>query len=166
MPLPAAHGLLGASIVAALHPRTAHRGWAPLLLGAFLAVVADFDFLLVVFTGSDEWHRGFTHSILFAGLVCLSFFLVLGRRRCRPALAYGLAYSSHCLLDYATTTHGGVELGWFFSPERWKLGWLAISEQPMELPVSGVVHALFVETLLFAPLLLLTIFLRKYLSRN
>lgn len=167
MPMPIAHGLLGASIVAAIHPQPAKRYFAPLFIGAFLAVAADFDFILVYIFQSRAWHRGFTHSILFALLVCLSFLLISGRPRARRALAYGLAYSSHFLLDFATTKYGGgVELFWFFSPERWQLGWIELSESPSKMPPIEILEALLVEILLFAPLLALVICLRKYVRQD
>ena len=50
MPLPFAHGLVGAGIVAALHPEPARRRFAPLIVGALLANCADVDFALVFLT--------------------------------------------------------------------------------------------------------------------
>src|SRR5262245_64121660 len=100
MPMPLAHGLLGASIVAALHPRPcANRYCLPLLAGTVIANLADLDFLLVFAFHDKTWHRGFSHSLGFSFSVCLLFILALGWRRLKEALAYGLAYTSHCLLD-------------------------------------------------------------------
>src|SRR5919202_1262857 len=119
MPLPVAHGLLGASIVAALHPRPTKHHCAPILIGALLANAADADFLLVFLCHDRSWHRGFTHSLVLMLFVCLLFIWSLGRRRLRAALAYGFAFASHGLLDYATTKRGGgVELLWPFSADR------------------------------------------------
>jgi membrane-bound metal-dependent hydrolase YbcI (DUF457 family) len=166
MPLPISHSIVGASIVAAIHPQPTKRYYAPLFMGAFLANAADLDFILVFLFQSKAWHRGFTHSILFALLVCLSFVLILGRRHTKAALAFGLAYSSHFILDYATTKNGGVELFWFFSSEMWKLGWFGLSESPSKMTAVEVVRAALVEILIFAPFLALIIYLRKYVSRN
>src|SRR5687768_9709515 len=131
MPLPVAHGLLGASIVAAIHARPKKRFFIPLIAGALLANAADFDFALVFILHSKSWHRGFTHSIIFALLVWVVFVLSLGLRRLRPAVAYGLAFASHGLLDYITTREGGgVELLWPFSSGRLMFGLVGLSEVP------------------------------------
>ena len=162
--MPIAHGLLGASIIAAVHPQPAKRYFAPFFIGILLANAADFDFFLVLFFESRVWHRGFTHSILFALLVCLIFIMVLGKKHIRTALAFGLSYASHCLLDFATTKDGGgVELFWFFSSERWQLGLVELSESATKLPLVEVVRALFLETLLFIPVFVLMLYLRRYL---
>jgi inner membrane protein len=129
MPLPVAHGLLGASVVAAIHSQPNNRYFLPLLVGAFLANAADFDFAFVFLLHSRAWHRGFSHSIIFALFVCLIFILFLGKRYIKEAIAYGLAYTSHAMLDYITTKEGGgVELLWPFSSERLVLGWVGLSE--------------------------------------
>jgi membrane-bound metal-dependent hydrolase YbcI (DUF457 family) len=166
MPLPISHGLVGASIVAAIHPKPTKRYFAPLLIGAFLANAADFDFIFVFLFQSKAWHRGFTHSILFAFLVCVVFLMFSGKQHIREALAYGLAYASHFLLDYVTTKNGGVELFWFFSSEMWKLDWVALSESPSKMSLIEIIKAIVLEILLFTPLLALTIYLRKYVSRD
>jgi membrane-bound metal-dependent hydrolase YbcI (DUF457 family) len=71
MPLPFAHGLVGASIVAALHPRPARRHFAPLVMGALFANCADLDFALVALAHDRSYHRGFTHSLVFALALCV-----------------------------------------------------------------------------------------------
>ena len=163
MPLPVAHGLLGASIVAASHPQQANRYFMPLFAGAFLANVADLDFFLVFTLHSRDWHRGFSHSIMLALVVCLIAVLSLGRRHIREAIAYGLAFASHGILDYVTTKEGGgVELLWPFSAERFVFGWVGLSEWPSRLPALEIVKSLIVEFTLFTPVLMLVIGLRKY----
>ncbi|HEX8129594.1 MAG TPA: metal-dependent hydrolase [Pyrinomonadaceae bacterium] len=167
MPLPVAHGLIGASIVAALHPRPTRRYFMPLLVGAFLANAADLDFFLVFTLHSKAWHRGFTHSFMFALVVCLMFAASLGRRHLRLALAYGLAFASHGILDYVTTKEGGgVELLWPFSSDRFVCGWVGLSELPSRLPATQIVKSLVVEVALFAPLLMLMMWLRKHLWKD
>ncbi len=167
MPLPISHGLIGASIVAAIHPQPINRYFTPLFIGAFLANAADFDFFFVFLLQSKDWHRGFSHSILFAILICLICLLFLGKQHIRAAIAYGLAFTSHFLWDYITTKEGGgVELFWFFSIERFGLGWFGLSELPSRLPAIGIVKALAVEFVLFAPLLALIIYLRKYVGED
>jgi membrane-bound metal-dependent hydrolase YbcI (DUF457 family) len=166
MPLPVAHGLLGASIVTILHPKPDKRKFTPLYVGAFLANVADFDFLLVFLFHSKEWHRGFSHSVFTALIVFLIFTWFLGKERFREAIAYGLAFGSHGGLDYLTTKEGGgVELLFPFSSERFIFGLMGLSELPSRLPAIEVLKAAVVELILFAPLLVLVIFLRKTIAK-
>jgi membrane-bound metal-dependent hydrolase YbcI (DUF457 family) len=165
MPLPIAHGLVGAGLVAAIHPRPARRFFAPLVAGAALANAPDLDFLLVYGFGQRSWHRAFTHSITVALAVSLLFILFLGLRRIRVAAAYGLAFASHMVLDFVTTKEGGgLELFWPISTARVKLGLWGLSEVPSRLAAAEVLQALAMEAMLFAPLLLLILLLRRTLS--
>ena len=161
--MPVAHGLLGASLVAAILPRERQRRYAlPLAAGALLANAADLDFGLVFALHSRGWHRGFTHSLAFALAVGLAFFVTLGRARARRAAAYGLAYASHAVLDFATTkSGGGLELLWPFTSERLALGWRGLSEIPSRVPPAGIVRYLVVEFLIFAPPFLALLLWRK-----
>jgi inner membrane protein len=163
MPLPIAHGLTGAGLVAALHPAPATRRYRlALLAGAFLANAPDFDFALVWASGSGAWHRGFTHSLAFAAALGLVFAAALGRGRRREAVGYGLAYASHGVLDWALMKlGGGVELLWPFSGERFGLGLWGLSEIPSRLPPSQVMKSLLVELLLFGPPFALVLWLRR-----
>ena len=167
MPLPVAHGLLGASIIAAAHPKSTKRYFLPLFVGAFLANLADLDFILVFIFHSKTWHRGFSHSILFGLIACLILVLSLGKRHLREAIAYGLAFTSHGILDYLTTKKGGgVELLWPFSSERFVLGWVGLSEMPSTLSDLEIVRTLGVELICFAPLLMLVMGLKIWKERR
>lgn len=168
MPLPIAHGLFGASVIAWLHPQSApNRKYRPLLIGALLANAADLDFLLVFVLQSKAWHRGFSHSIAFALLACAFFAVALGKSRFQVAIAYGLAFASHWFLDYLTTKEGGgVELLWPFSGERLRLGWWGLSEVPSKLTGVERLEALAVEFALFTPLLLAVVLLRRARARR
>lgn len=167
MPLPIAHGLLGASVVAAFGRAPAERRLAPLVAGALLANAADFDFALAFAFHSRAWHRGFSHSVAFSLVVCLVLVLALGWRRVREAVAYGLAYASHGILDYLTTKEGGgVELLWPFSSERLVFGMVGLSELPSRMPAVEVVKSLVLEFALFAPLLAVTVWLGKFYVRK
>lgn len=167
MPLPVAHGLLGASVVAAGYSQSTKRYFVPLLAGAFLANLADFDFILVFAFHSKSWHRGFSHSILFGLIVCLILVLSLGKRHLREAIAYGLAFTSHGILDYVTTREGGgVELLWPFSLERFVLGWVGLSEMPSRLTELEIIRTLGVELICFAPLLILVLGLKRWKDRR
>lgn len=172
MPLPIAHGLLGASIVAALypqfsqHPQPARRCFTPLFIGGVLANLPDFDFLLVFAFHSRAWHRGFSHSILFASFVFLLLLLFLGKRRIKEAFAYGLAFASHGVLDYLTTEEGGgVALLFPFSTDRLAFGWHGLSELPSRFPAIEILKALGWEIILFTPLLIAVVALRKRLAK-
>src|SRR5215213_664599 len=163
MPLPVAHGLVGAGLVAAALPREGRaRYWVWLAAGAFAASAADLDFLLVAVFRSRAWHRGFTHSLVFALAVFVCLLVALGRARAREAAAFGLAYASHALLDFATTREGGgLELFWPFSLDRLGLRWWGLSELPSRLPPAEILKALSLEFVLFAPPLLFLILLRR-----
>lgn len=166
MPLPFAHGLLGASVVAAIHPKPFGKYWLPLLLSGFLANAADFDFALVFLLGSKEFHRGFTHSIMFAVVICAVYLLYFGREKYRQALAYGLAFASHFILDFVTTKiGGGLELFFPFSKERIGLRWFGLSEVPSKLSILEIFQAIGLELLLFTPLFLIVYFFKKRKAR-
>ena len=167
MPLPIAHGLLGASIIAAAHPQPRNRHLLPIVMGIFLANAADADFLLVWVFHSKAWHRGFSHSIMLALIVGLGLMLSFGSQRIREALVYGVAFASHGIVDFLTTKEGsGVELLWPFSSARLGLRWFGLSEWPSRLPALGIVKAVAFEFLLFAPLLALTVYLRNRIGKR
>ena len=163
MPMPISHSLVGAGLVAAVLPRAGRaRYWLWLAAGAALANAADLDFFFVAVFRSRAWHRGVTHSLVFALAVLLCFLLALGRARAREAVTFGLAYASHVLLDFATTLKtGGVELFWPFSTDRLGLRWWGLSELPSRLPAAEILKSLSLEFVLFAPPLLFLILLRR-----
>jgi membrane-bound metal-dependent hydrolase YbcI (DUF457 family) len=165
MPLPIAHGFLGATIVAAVYPKIKKIHSLPILFGAFLANSPDFDFALVFIFGSSTWHRGFSHSITFAIIIYLIFAYFAGKSLARAAIAFGLAFSSHAILDFVTSLEGnGVELFWLFSTERYRLGLFGLSEIPSTLTAYELVSALSIEFLIFATLFLAVFWFRKYVS--
>jgi membrane-bound metal-dependent hydrolase YbcI (DUF457 family) len=167
MPLPFAHGLVGASVVAALHPEPERRHFTPLFVGAALANCADLDFALVLLTHDKSYHRGFTHSLLFALAVCAAALACFGLRRARASLAYGLAYASHAPLDFATTKlGGGLELLWPFSTERFGLRLFGLSELPSLMPSAAIMKTALLELLIFAPLFALVFMFRRLLKRR
>lgn len=163
MPLPVAHGLFAASSVAAVIKKPFEfRSLVPLFIGAVLANLPDFDFILVFATGDDRWHRGFTHSILFAAFVGLVIFSWFGREQRRKALAYSAAFASHFILDFATTKiGGGLQLFFPFSDERYGLRWFGLSEFPSEMTFPEVARALSIEFVIFFTLLVLVIFVKR-----
>lgn len=161
--MPVAHGLLGASIVAALLPPAplSVRWIKPFLFGGILANAADLDFLLVFALDSKAWHRGFTHSILFALLILGLFIFYYGKLRRREGAAFGLAYASHTVLDFLTTRTGGAELFFPFSNERFGARWFGLSEAPSQMTVFEIVQALSIEFAIFFSLLLIVLTIRK-----
>lgn len=167
MPLPIAHGLVGASAAALWRPRERLAAdWYKLALAAFLAVSPDFDFLLVWGWHMRGVHRGFTHSILMAVLVTLLMLGALGLSQMKAALAYGSAFLSHTLLDFSTTKiGGGVKLFWPFLDDRFKLGLIGFSDFPKGFSLSSAARACLLELLVFAPVLLLILLLRAYVFR-
>jgi membrane-bound metal-dependent hydrolase YbcI (DUF457 family) len=171
MPLPIAHGLLGASIVAATLPATTPaRNWKPLLLGAALASSPDLDYFL-----ATNWHRGFTHSILVASLISVAFVAAWWASNLRLALACAGAVFSHGLLDFATTkAMPGVELLWPLSTRRFGLGlidyytltgvdptFFMVKDIPRDLLKAGMV-----ELIIFVPLFLFVLLVKWGISKR
>jgi membrane-bound metal-dependent hydrolase YbcI (DUF457 family) len=154
MPSPIAHALVGATVVAAAHkagglPQT----WRALLLGAALAVSPDLD-RLVRMLGGAAVHRTASHSLACAVLVGCVAAAVLGRGRLREAVAYGLAFGSHAVLDVAASEQArGVMLLWPLSGERYRLGVWGFSEFPLRQGPAGVLRVVLVECAIFVPVL-------------
>ena len=169
MPLPISHGFVGAAIVAAVHPKIKGVFTVPLFVGGFLANAADLDFALYLpgdlgfeLVPGYDWHRGFSHSILFSFLLFLAIALWSGRDRLRASAAYGLAYFSHVVLDYAATVKGGgLELFWFASSNRYRLGLVSLSEQPGHMSFLEILLALSLEGVLFGSLFLAVFYGKK-----
>lgn len=165
MPLPIAHGLIGASIVASMLPdASVVRNWKPLLLGAALASCPDLDYLL-----NTSRHRGFTHSIVFALLVGAVCFATRGAARTGVTIGYAGAIISHGLLDFATTkTMSGVELFWPLSTRRFGLGlvdyYLLTGVDPVyflykDIP-TDLLKMAWVELLITVPVFLLVLLIK------
>ncbi len=127
---PITHVLLGASLGYASFGKKLGRTAAA--CAGLAAFVPDADIFIRSVNDpliAIEYHRGFTHSLIFApvgaGIVAGVWIL---RRRWRPQaltiwLCCLLAYLSHCLLDAATSY--GTQLLWPFSNAR--AGWDLIS---------------------------------------
>ena len=172
MPLPVAHGLIGASAVAALCPSAQPGRWKWLALGAFLGVAPDFDYALNWLRISrGGWHHGFTHSIPFALVVGLVMIIVLRQWKVRSFLVFSAAYVSHTLLDYMLTESRGVALWWPFTNYRYKLR----LPNPIDYTWSddSFIQAAFdllkislIELLLFGPILLAVILVRQVVNKR
>ena len=167
MPLPIAHGLLGASVVAALRPSSEPRTAKLLLTGALLAISPDFDYALnwlrIPYGG---WHHGFTHSIPFALVMGVVMIAVFRDWKFRSYLVFTLAYVSHTLLDFMFTESRGVALWWPFTNYRYKLrlpspidyDW---SHASLFATLIDVVKLCAAELLIFLPILFVVIWIRQ-----
>jgi inner membrane protein len=163
MPLPIAHACVGAGVVAAVRPRgeSARDLLLPMFVGAVLANCPDLDFAIARVTHDHGWHRGPTHSLLFAAVAGLVILASMGASRLRQAVGYGLALMSHGLLDFATTkVGGGVELLWPFTDERFRLGVVGVSEIVNGFRLAEMLKDSLIEALIFIPLLLAVLFLK------
>jgi membrane-bound metal-dependent hydrolase YbcI (DUF457 family) len=171
MPLPIAHGLLGASIVAATLPDASPvRNWKLLLLGAALASCPDLDYFF-----RTEWHRGFSHSLIFASIISAVCFALWGVSSLRVMIGCTGAIFSHGLLDFATTkTMPGVELLWPLSTRRFGLGlvdyyhltgvdpiFYLTKDVLMDLSKAGII-----ELIIFLPIFLLVLSVKWSISNR
>ena len=108
MPLPVAHAVIGASVAAAIYPKT-NDWWKLLVISAVLGICPDFDYVLNwLRVGRGGWHHGFTHSIVFAIVVGGLTTLIFSWRSARTFIAFSAATASHTLLDYLMTESRGV----------------------------------------------------------
>jgi inner membrane protein len=127
---PISQGVVGALWAASLAPK--HKLRPTLIAGALAGMAADLDVLISSRTDPLlflEYHRQFTHSLIFvpigALIVALSLWPVL-KRRLQPKellAACFLGYLSHGLLDACTTY--GTQLLWPFTDVR--VAWNVIS---------------------------------------
>jgi membrane-bound metal-dependent hydrolase YbcI (DUF457 family) len=172
MPLPVAHGLLGASVGEALRRPGRPRRWRLLLTCALLGVCPDFDYALNwLRISGGGWHHGFTHSIAFALLLGLVTAVVWGDRSARGVILFGAATVSHTLLDLLITESRGVALWWPFTDRRYKLGlpgpvdynWSDASVWAWAVDVLGIS---FIELAIFGPVLLAVLLVRRLSSRR
>jgi membrane-bound metal-dependent hydrolase YbcI (DUF457 family) len=154
MPKIVAHALTGATIMIIGHPRAGVRNWLPLLYGAIFAISADFDIGIDWILNLPDIHRGFTHSLLFAFLVGSAIYFLMPKEQSRVALCFGAAYLSHILLDFLTSTTGGVKLLFPFSNEYYNFGLTSIFELPFGNSLAEITKWFAVETVFFLPVFL------------
>jgi inner membrane protein len=143
---PLSQGVLGAAASQSLAPRE-HTGIA-CLLGFLAGMAPDLD----VFIRSSvdpllflEYHRQFTHSLVFiplGGLLCgLVLHQLFGKRRgllLRQSVLYcTLGYATHALLDACTTY--GTQLFWPFSDARIAWNSVSVVDPLFTLPVLVLV---------------------------
>ena len=176
MPLPVAHGLLGAAVAAALSPssrplspQSRSLSWKTLLAGALLGICPDFDYALNwLRISGGGWHHGFTHSIFFALVLGLLLAAVFGHRELRYFALFSCAIVSHTLLDLMLTESRGVALWWPFSNHRYKLRFpnpidYSWSQTSLWQAMIDVIKISLAELIIFAPILLLVILVKRSL---
>lgn len=163
MPLPIAHGLIGASLVALIHPTADIKNWKPMLWGFLLANSPDLDFAFAFLFGWKNFHRGISHSLVFALSVGALMYVFLRRENWRVPLAYALAFLSHTLLDFAASSKGAVRLLTPFDEGRYALGWFGFSELTRGFIISEMLLFSIIEWLIFVPVLLIALRAKKFL---
>lgn len=96
-----------------------------LIAGVCLSAVPDLDvlaFRLGIPYSAEFGHRGFSHSLLFAGLCALLVAWALRKYREQPGRSFAFLFAamvSHGILDAFTNGGLGVEFFWPFSAERY-----------------------------------------------
>lgn len=171
MPLPVAHGLIGATIVAALRKDFSFRkDWRALSLGAALAVIPDFDLIFSWILGYGvKTHGGFTHSILFSLAAGFLACLLMRERNARGFMTYSLATLSHGILDVVTRKEfGGSALLWPISSHKFRLGWFDYFEfypdpatEPIIVILLNALEVFRYEMIIFTPVFLLVVWYKR-----
>jgi len=139
---PLTQGAIGAALPQATRNKI-HVGIAG-ALGFIAGITADVDVLIRSKTDPLmflEYHRQFTHSLIFipvGGLLCaLALHWVLGRRWkltfAQTFLFCALGYATHPLLDMSTSY--GTMLFWPFSNERFSWSIVSIVDPLFTVPV-------------------------------
>lgn len=143
---PVSQGVLGASIPQAVSSRK-HVA-AAALFGALAGMAPDLDSLIR--SGEDpmvylQYHRQFTHSLVFIPIGSLLCALLLHRLFGRRwQLSFKLTYL-YCLLGYAThglldaCTSYGTQLLWPFSDQRFAWNTISIIDPLFTLPLLAFV---------------------------
>jgi membrane-bound metal-dependent hydrolase YbcI (DUF457 family) len=172
MPLPVAHGLIGASIVAASREELSLRkDGAAMLAGACVAIAPDLDLAFSWLLGYGlQTHAGVSHSIAFAALLGLLAAALLREARLKSFLVYSTAALSHGILDAATKREfGGAALLWPLSDEKFRLGlgeYFAFYPHPRAEPIGPILErALEIcnyEMAIFMPIFILTVWGRRW----
>jgi inner membrane protein len=143
---PLTQGTLGAALPQAVAQR--RRMGLAMLCGFVAGMAADLDML--IHSAEDpllflEYHRQFTHSLIFipvgAALVAAVLWLPFGRRRQWPwwhvYLYCLLGYATHALLDACTSY--GTQLLWPFTDRRFAWNNVSIIDPLLTLPLLALV---------------------------
>jgi membrane-bound metal-dependent hydrolase YbcI (DUF457 family) len=176
MPLPVAHGLLGAAIVATMRKNFSFRkDWLALSLGAALAIIPDTDLILSWGLGySIRTHGGFTHSILFSVSAGFLACFLMREKNVRGFTSYALATLSHGILDVVTRKEfGGSALLWPVSLHKFRLGWFDYFEfypNPDSEPIIAIMRSALevcrYEMMIFMPVFLIVVWIKRWQDRR
>jgi membrane-bound metal-dependent hydrolase YbcI (DUF457 family) len=171
MPLPLAHGLVGATIVAASRENFSFRkDWRALSLGAALAVIPDFDLVLSwILRYGAHTHGGFTHSIMFSMAAGFLACLLMREKNVRGFVTYALATLSHGVLDVVTRKEfGGSALLWPVTSHKFKLGWFDYFEfypdpstESIIVILRNAVEVCGYEMMIFTPVILIVVWYKR-----
>jgi len=170
---PLSQGVVGAT--AAQTVSTKKEIAAASLLGFFSGMAADLD--IFIRSADDpllflEYHRQFTHSIIFmpiGGLICATVFYFLFKVLYKNnALSFGriylfsfAGYATHGFLDACTSY--GTQLLWPFSSERFAWNNISIIDPLFTIPLLIIINvALFKRSQFFS--YLAAIFVISYLN--
>jgi len=139
---PLSQAVVGAALAGSVAPRDQTK--VACVLGALAGMAPDLDVLIR--SGSDpllflEYHRQFTHSLLFipfGGLLCGWVLQQLLGRRFGLSLGYSilyctLGYATHALLDACTTY--GTMLFWPFTNARFAWNTVSVIDPLFTLPL-------------------------------
>jgi len=159
---PLSQGVLGASATQSITRGREHTTAG--VLGLLSAMTPDLD--VFIRSSTDpllffEYHRQFTHSLIFipiGGLICavILHYAYARRRRCsfqKTLLFCTLGYATHALLD--ACTNYGTQLLWPFSNERFAWNAVSIIDPGFTVPIvillilSGVIKSPVIARLAF-----------------
>jgi len=176
MPLPVAHGLLGAAIVATSRRNFSFRkDCLALSLGAALAIIPDFDLILSwILSYGIKTHGGFTHSIMFSVAAGFLACLLMREKNVRGFTTYALATLSHGILDVVTRKEfGGSALLWPASLRKFRLGWFDYFEfypspatEPIIVILRNALEVCRYEMMIFMPVFLIVVWLKRWQDRR
>ncbi len=154
---PISQAVFGASLSQSF-ARDKTKQLSALLIGAFAGMAPDLDMLI---QSSDdpllflEFHRQFTHSLVFVplgALFCALVFYPLAKKKLTFSQVYlfsFLGYATHGLLDACTSY--GTQLYWPFSNERIAWSVVSIVDPLFTLPIAiFIMLAVFRKNIRFA----------------
>ncbi len=143
---PISQGSIGASLAQSQSKQATVK--SATLMGCFGGLAPDLDIL--IFSPSDpllflEFHRQFTHALIFIPVGALLVTLVMHRFIAKDLpfkMAYlfaMLGYATHAVLDACTTY--GTQLLWPFTSERFAWNTISIIDPLFTFPILGLVIA-------------------------
>lgn len=143
---PLTQGMLGAALTLSVSKRKHSRAAA--VLGGLSGMAPDLDVLIR--SSQDpllflEYHRQFTHSLLFipfGSLLCALVFYFIFSKRCdlsflRTWFYCALGYGTHGMLDACTSY--GTQLLWPISDERFAWNIISVIDPLFTLPLLALV---------------------------